>query len=147
MSGYLAKLENHPDLEGDIIKATKIHKVLRAMIKLASIPKDEVHNFKKRSTELLQKWNKTLADDPSGAEKDDEKTDEKAEEGSKTEGNGEKHAAEGGEAPKATDKEANSSNGESKQEVNANKDDANTAEETTSKEAEKAADDSTAASN
>lgn len=76
MSGFLSKLETYPDLEGSIIRATKIHKVLKAMLRLASIPKDEDFSFKKRSLDLLSKWNKILADDPSASrEKDDEKDD------------------------------------------------------------------------
>ena len=79
MSDFLSKLESYPDLEGSIIRATKIHKVLKAMIKLTSIPKDEDYNFKKRSHELLSKWNKILQDDPhaaAGADKDDDVKDE-----------------------------------------------------------------------
>ena len=72
MSNYLGKLEEHPDLEGSIIRATKIHKVLKAMIRLTSIPKDEVFHFKKRSHELLQKWNKILQEDPSASAADKE---------------------------------------------------------------------------
>ena len=77
MSIHLGKLEEHPDLEGSIIRATKIHKVLKAMIRLASIPKDEEFHFKKRSHELLQKWNKILQEDPSAsaADKEDSKPD------------------------------------------------------------------------
>ena len=79
MSDFLSKLESYPDLEGSIIRATKIHKVLKAMIKLTSIPRDEDYNFKKRSHELLSKWNKILQDDPhapAGADKDDDVKDE-----------------------------------------------------------------------
>jgi hypothetical protein len=73
MSSYLSKVEAHPDLEGSILRATKIHKVLKAMIRLDSIPKDDEYHFKKRSRELLDKWNKTLASDPSATvEKEDE---------------------------------------------------------------------------
>lgn len=72
MSGYLSKLETYPDLEGSIIRATKIHKVLKAMIRLGSIPKDEDYQFKKRSHELLAKWNKILQEDPSAVDKDDD---------------------------------------------------------------------------
>ena len=81
MSGYLTKLETYPDLEGSIIRATKIHKVLKAMIRLQSIPQDDEYTFKKRSIDLLSKWNKILAEDPSGntADKDDDKTDDKPE--------------------------------------------------------------------
>ena len=62
-SGYLGKLETYPGLEGDIIRSTKIHKVLRAMIRLPSIPKDETYNLKKRAVELLQKWTSILGGD------------------------------------------------------------------------------------
>lgn len=61
MADYLKQLEQHEDLEADIIKKTKVHKVLKAIIKLDNIPKEEVHNFKSRSTELLNKWNGALA--------------------------------------------------------------------------------------
>ena len=77
MSGFLSKLETYPDLEGSIIRATKIHKVLKAMIRLTSIPKDEEYQFKKRSHELLTKWNKILQDDPTpGGDKDDDAKDD-----------------------------------------------------------------------
>ena len=80
MSTYLSKLETYPDLEASIIRATKIHKVLKAMIRLPSIPKDADYQFKKRSMDLLAKWNKVLQDDPSGAdEKGEEKGEDKAE--------------------------------------------------------------------
>ena len=83
MSGFLSKLETYPDLEGSIIRATKIHKVLKAMIRLSSIPKDEEFQFKERSHGLLQKWNKILQEDPSAAaadaaDKDDEAKPEAA---------------------------------------------------------------------
>ena len=75
MSEFLAELEGYPDLEGSIIRATKIHKVLKAMIKLPSIPLDENYHFKTRSVELLGKWNEILSNDtsagPSG-DKDEE---------------------------------------------------------------------------
>ncbi|KAF1932440.1 uncharacterized protein M421DRAFT_54499 [Didymella exigua CBS 183.55] len=61
MADYLKQLEQHEDLEADIIKKTKVHKVLKAIIKLDNIPKEEVHSFKSRSTELLSKWNGALA--------------------------------------------------------------------------------------
>ena len=85
MSAYLSKLEGYPDLEGGIIRATKIHKVLKAMIRLNSIPKDDEFNFKKRSMDLLTKWNKILAEDAASAgegagDKDDDKADDKADE-------------------------------------------------------------------
>lgn len=60
LSDYLVKLEQFPDLETEIIRATKINKVLKAMLKLDSIPKEEEFNFKPRSQALLDKWNKLL---------------------------------------------------------------------------------------
>lgn len=63
MSGYIAKLEDFKDLEVSIIRATKINKVLKAIIKLDSIPKEDELNFKSRSQALLDQWNKTLAAD------------------------------------------------------------------------------------
>ncbi|KAF2799105.1 hypothetical protein K505DRAFT_231757 [Melanomma pulvis-pyrius CBS 109.77] len=56
MSDYLRQLEGHQDLEAEVIKKTKVHKVLKAIIKLNSIPKEEEYQFKKRSNGLLTKW-------------------------------------------------------------------------------------------
>lgn len=71
MSDFLRELEGYPDLEDSIIRNTKIHKVLKAIIKLPSIPLDEEFTFKDRSHALLQKWNEILANDLSatGADK------------------------------------------------------------------------------
>lgn len=63
MSEFLAKLETFPDLEVSIIRATKINKVLKAILKLETIPKEEEFQFKPRSQTLLDKWNKLLATD------------------------------------------------------------------------------------
>lgn len=63
MSDYIAKLESLPDLEVSIIRATKINKVLKAILKLNSIPKEEEFRFKPRSQALLETWNKFLAID------------------------------------------------------------------------------------
>lgn len=79
MSDFLKELEGLPLLEASIIRHTKINKVLKAMIKLPSIPLDEEFKFKSRAHDLLQQWNETLANDPTaaGGEKDDR--DNKAE--------------------------------------------------------------------
>jgi hypothetical protein len=61
MSEYVSKLEGYADLEVSIIRATKINKVLKAILKLNSIPKEEDFQFKPRSQTLLDKWNKLLA--------------------------------------------------------------------------------------
>lgn len=87
MSGYLEQLEAHDDLEAEVIKKTKVHKVLKAIMKLESIPKEEVFNFKQRSNDLLHKWGGSLAAESepaatasaeptsNGAKPDDEKSE------------------------------------------------------------------------
>lgn len=80
MANFITKLEDYGDLEVSIIRSTKINKVLKALIKLNTIPKDEEFNFKSRSVDLLGRWNKALgadstADDnagPSGVDKDEQ---------------------------------------------------------------------------
>ncbi|KAI4173081.1 MAG: hypothetical protein LQ343_003191 [Gyalolechia ehrenbergii] len=74
MSEFLGELETYPDLEGSIIRTTKINKVLKGMLKITSIPQDEVYHFKDRSLKLLTAWNETLAKEGAGgsADKDDE---------------------------------------------------------------------------
>ena len=67
MSEYLKQLEAHDDLEAEVIKKTKVHKVLRAIIKLEKIPMEDEHSFKKRSNDLLNKWSGALATDPEPA--------------------------------------------------------------------------------
>lgn len=61
MSDYVTKLEGFKDLEVSIIRATKINKVLKGILKLANIPKEEDFHFKPRSQALLDEWNKLLA--------------------------------------------------------------------------------------
>lgn len=63
MSDYIAKLEHLPDLEVSIIRATKINKVLKAILKMDNIPKEGEFKFKSRSQALLDQWNKILAQD------------------------------------------------------------------------------------
>src|SRR5450432_419900 len=60
MSEYISKLEGYADLEVSIIRATKINKVLKAILKLSEIPKESEFQFKDRSRSLLEKWNKIL---------------------------------------------------------------------------------------
>lgn len=79
MSDFLLELESFPDLEGSIIRATKIHKVLKAMIKLPSIPLDEEFQFKSRSIDLLAKWNDILSSDPNAGPAGDKADEVKAE--------------------------------------------------------------------
>lgn len=67
MSNYIKKLEHYADLEVTIIRQTKINKVLKALIKLNTIPRDEEFQFRKRSLELLTAWNKILGAEPPDA--------------------------------------------------------------------------------
>ena len=60
MSEFISKLEGYADLEVSIIRATKINKVLKAILKLSEIPKESEFQFKDRSKTLLEKWNKIL---------------------------------------------------------------------------------------
>ena len=85
MNTYLTDLENVQNLEAETIKKTKVHKVLKAIIKLDSIPKEDEYNFKKRSAALLTDWSGALAtEEPAvealkatanGINRDDEKKD------------------------------------------------------------------------
>jgi hypothetical protein len=63
MSNYIQKLEQYNDLEGSIIRRTKINKVLKAIIKLNTIPKEEEYRFRQRSVEILGKWKHLLESD------------------------------------------------------------------------------------
>lgn len=67
MADFFTQLENHNDLEPAIIRTTKIHKVLKAIVKLSSIPKDEEFHFKKRSATMLEIWNKRMEADGEAA--------------------------------------------------------------------------------
>ena len=63
MADFFGQLEAYENLEPSIIRATKVHKVLKAIVKLSSIPKDEEYNFKKRSATMLEVWNKRMEAD------------------------------------------------------------------------------------
>ncbi|KAK0805271.1 hypothetical protein LTR57_003596 [Friedmanniomyces endolithicus] len=83
MADFFTQLENYDTLEPFIIRTTKIHKVLKAIVKLATIPKEEEYNFKKRSAAMLEIWNKRMEADGEGApasavEAKDEEKDEVA---------------------------------------------------------------------
>lgn len=67
MSDFITLLEKFGNLEVSIIRETKINKVLKAILKLDAVPREEEFQFKKRSQSLLDKWNKLLAGDASGA--------------------------------------------------------------------------------
>ena len=67
MADFFTQLENYENLEPSIIRVTKIHKVLKAIVKLVTIPKDEEYNFKKRSAAMLEIWNKRMESDGDAA--------------------------------------------------------------------------------
>ncbi|KAL8729824.1 MAG: hypothetical protein Q9166_004465 [cf. Caloplaca sp. 2 TL-2023] len=97
MSDYLGELETYLDLDSNIIRTTKINKVLKAMIKIPSIPQDEIHQFKDRSLKLLSKWNETLSNDPGNGAQGD-KEDESKEAAAAPTTNGTTKEPEAGEA-------------------------------------------------
>lgn len=57
MAEFFTQLESYSDLEPAINRTTKIHKVLKQIVKLPTIPREEEFNFKKRSHDLLNAWN------------------------------------------------------------------------------------------
>lgn len=79
MADFFSQLEAYDNLEPSIIRVTKIHKVLKAIVKLGSIPKDEDFQFKKRSTTMLEIWNKKMEADGDAAPKSAGLPEEKAE--------------------------------------------------------------------
>ena len=60
MADFFNQLESFTDLEPQVIRNTKINKVLKGIVKLASIPKEEEYNFKTRSNDLLNTWSSYL---------------------------------------------------------------------------------------
>lgn len=60
LSDALTNLEEFLDLESNIISATKINKVMRAVTKLPHIPKDEELSIRSRAQQLLDEYELTL---------------------------------------------------------------------------------------
>ncbi|KAF1812449.1 hypothetical protein P152DRAFT_338937 [Eremomyces bilateralis CBS 781.70] len=60
MSLRLSDLEKHENLEVSIIKATKINKVLKQLLRIEYIPRDEEFHFRQRATDLLGIYNKSM---------------------------------------------------------------------------------------
>lgn len=63
MASYFDKLEKHADLEVSIIRSTKINKVLKMIVKLNSIPRDEDFSFRQRAIKILSNWKNVLDSD------------------------------------------------------------------------------------
>lgn len=70
MATYFEKLEKHADLEVSIIRSTKINKVLKMIVKLNSIPRDEEFNFRQRAINILSNWKNVLDTDAPAASSD-----------------------------------------------------------------------------
>ncbi|KAF4552614.1 PWWP domain-containing protein [Elsinoe fawcettii] len=91
MDQFFKDLEQHTNLEGSIIRTTKIHKVLKNILRLENIPQDEKYDFKKRSQVMLDHWADALnapADskaDAKPATNGDKKSEEPAKENGDTE--------------------------------------------------------------
>lgn len=89
MSNYFTKLESYSDLEVSIIRHTKIHKVLRMIVKLSSIPRDEDFHFKQRAMDILSKWRNVLDSDTTGLGDEKEKETKPTANGLQKEGSAE----------------------------------------------------------
>lgn len=63
MAGYFDKLDKHADLEVSIIRSTKINKVLKMIVKLDTIPRDEEFHFRQRAMAILTSWKSVLETD------------------------------------------------------------------------------------
>lgn len=70
MATYFDKLEKHADLEVSIIRSTKINKVLKMIVKLNAIPRDEEFNFRQRAMNILSSWKNVLDSDAPGVSGD-----------------------------------------------------------------------------
>lgn len=77
MSNYFSRLEAYQNLEVAIIRATKINKVLKMIVKLSSIPRDEEFQFRKRAVDMLSQWKNDLELDTTINPEDKEDKDEK----------------------------------------------------------------------
>jgi hypothetical protein len=60
VSDHLKWLEGH-DIDAEVIRHTKMHKVLKALLKLRSIPRDEEFSIRARSMKLLEMMNGRLS--------------------------------------------------------------------------------------
>ena len=60
LSRFLKKLEDSPDLEVGVVKATKIHKVLIAICKLDPVPGNEEFGVKMRCEALIERFEKRM---------------------------------------------------------------------------------------
>lgn len=111
MSEYVTMLEKLPELEVSIIRATRINKVLKQIMKLGTIPREEDYKFKNRSQTLLDKWNQVMATDttPAAAKPATNGVNGKAEPHAEGKESGEKEAEQ---APEEKEKKSESAEAE-----------------------------------
>lgn len=89
MNTYIKKLEAYGDkIEVTVIRSTKINKVLKALVKLNTIPKDEEYHFRQRAIELLGLWNPLLGAEPADDKPSKDDKDDKEDNASPTNTNG-----------------------------------------------------------
>lgn len=65
MDEQFKQLESLNDLDATVIRKTKINKVLKAILKLTEIPREDEFKFKERSSQMLSKWAPILGIDDS----------------------------------------------------------------------------------
>lgn len=63
MAKFFEQLEKADDIDGAILRDTKIHKVMKGIVKLpGDIPRESEFHFKERSQKLLDNWSKLLGE-------------------------------------------------------------------------------------
>lgn len=81
LSNLLTQLEAFPDLEAQVITATKINKVMRALVKKADLPKEQELSIRSRAYALLDEYELTLLvgddNEPRSPQKSAERVEQK----------------------------------------------------------------------
>jgi hypothetical protein len=143
MAEFFTQLQAYENLEPSIIRTTKIHKVLKAIVKLASVPKDEEFHFKKRSSAMLEIWNKRMESEGEGAapasgekQEQEQEQEKSAPTESLPERNRDKAASKSGEESAADEADAKPTEGQDEE-----MESGDASDQAAEKEAEKKADD------
>ena len=74
MANMFSSLEKNIDLEVSIIRNTRINKVLKMIVKLPHIPRDDEYQFRRRAVNILSKWKDVLGPEPASESSSKEKT-------------------------------------------------------------------------
>lgn len=72
LDSYYSKLEQIKEIDISLLRATKIGKVMKRVIQLSAIPKDDEFHFRERSRKLIESWQEIMgisADDADDAGK------------------------------------------------------------------------------